>query len=380
MDESMRAPDRVRIRITRNSPRTIARLVDERLVLLCAALAALAAPTAVWAPVAIPHELAEITRQQEKWEGERERCKAADRSELSAGSVFCDDCVACPVMVIVPGGTFTMGSEDPDASPVHRVTIPSAFAVGKYEVTREEWGACIRDGVCDEKWWSGGESWVGNPYLPANVSWKEAQASAAWLSLKTGETYRVPSESEWEYAARAGSATAYSRGNTVGQNRANCDGCGDRSQADAGGVAEPAPVGSFAANDFGLHDMPGNVWEWVEDCWRDSYSTTPSDGSAATDDDCSLHVIRGGSWRSEPGALRSAYRDAERDDIDDVLDMRDDIGFRVARNLGGAAGRRTEAPGTATGEAYTANERIEGSRAEMKGLLRRFGGQCGNYC
>ena len=136
-----------------------------------------------------------------------------------------------------------------------------------------------------------------------NVNWEDAQAYAAWLSRETLKTYRLPSEAEWEYAARAGSETKFSWGDTIGHNRANCDGCGSRWDLD-----RTAPVGSFAANVFGLHDMHGNVWEWVEDCWNRIYTWGTADGEAWTQGDCTRRVFRGGSWWEYPTYLRAANR------------------------------------------------------------------------
>ena len=208
-------------------------------------------------------------------------------------------------MVAIPGGSFRMGDlsgdgED-DEVPVHVVRI-APFEMGKYEVTFSQWDACVADGGCsraDDEGWGRGN----RPVI--DVSWdKDVQAFIAWLNARTGGGYRLPTESEWEYAARAGSESKYSWGDFIGNNRANCasgrDGCGDK-------WGNTAPVGSFAPNAWGLHDMHGNVWEWVEDCWKSSYVGAPSDGSARRDEDCSLRVIRGGSWGST-GGLRSAYR------------------------------------------------------------------------
>ncbi len=135
------------------------------------------------------------------------------------------------------------------------------------------------------------------------VSWDEAKRYVQWLSRKTGKPYRLPSESEWEYAARAGTETAYSWGDGIGVNRANCRGCG--SQWD---YSKTAPVGSFGANAWGLHDMHGNVSELVEDCRNGSYVGAPADGSAWLTGSCDVRVLRGGSWLSRPSSLRAAYR------------------------------------------------------------------------
>ena len=242
---------------------------------------------------------------------------------MEAGTVF-RDCEVCPEMVAVPAGSFMMGSpEEADETPIHRVTIAEPFAVGKYEVTFAEWEACVADGGCyghepDDEGWGRGN----RPVI--NVNWSHAQTYAMWLSEKTGEPYRLLSEAEWEYVARAGSGTRkYSWGNEVGRNRANCDGCGSRWDD-----KQTAPVGSFAANGFGLHDVHGNVWEWLQDCWNETYAGAPADGSAWEQGDCNRRVLRGGSWEFDPGILRSALRGW------DPTGNRDNgVGFRVARSL-----------------------------------------------
>ena len=156
-----------------------------------------------------------------------------------------------------------------------------------------------------------------------NVSWEDAVAYVRWLSGQTGERYRLPSEAEWEYAARAGSVTAYSWGNEIGRNRANCDGCGSRWDN-----AQTGPVGSFGPNGWGLHDMHGNVREWVQDCWNVSYQGAPTNGSAWESGDCSEPVFRGGSWYSGPGLLRAADRIGRSSSYRSNND-----GFRVARTV-----------------------------------------------
>ena len=235
-----------------------------------------------------------------------------------------------PEMVMIPAGPFRMGCVSGqdcqnDEFPVHWVTIPQSFAVSKYEVTFAEWDACVLDGGCggyspDDLGWGRG----ARPVI--NVSWEDAQEYVAWLSRQTGQTYRLLSEAEWEYVARAGSSTAYSWGNEIGSNRANCSGysfgtCGDQ-------WGNTAPAGSFAANAFGVYDMHGNVWEWVEDCWNGSYEGAPSDGSAWQTGDCSARVLRGGSWFVIPSNLRSASRFG-----DSTGDRSLSRGFRVARTL-----------------------------------------------
>ena len=238
------------------------------------------------------------------------------------------DCPECPEMVVVPAGTFMMGgpASDPQSlsseRPVHEVTIGAPFAVGVYEVTFDEWNACVADGGCggyrpaDRGWGRG-----SRPVI--QVSWEEAQSYVRWLSEKTGESYRLLSESEWEYAARAGTDTRYSWGDEIGDNRANCFNCG--SQWDG---RSTAPVGSFAANAWGLHDMHGNVVEWTEDCWNGSYEGAPSDGSAWLSGSCSERILRGGSWSLLASFLRASNRDRFGSGNRLVSD-----GFRVAQTL-----------------------------------------------
>jgi formylglycine-generating enzyme required for sulfatase activity len=238
------------------------------------------------------------------------------------------ECGQCPeLVVLVPDGAFTMGSpvnekeRDEDEGPQHTVTFGRAFAVGKYLVTFEEWDACVEHGGCktkpDDQRWGRGR----RPVI--NVSWNDAQEYVSWLSRRTGKPYWLLSEAEWEYAARAGNDRAYSWGDEIGQNAANCEGCG--SQWDK---KQTAPVGSFAANPFGLHDMHGNVWEWVEDCYKNSYEGAPADGTDRESENCTSRVARGGSWDHLPRYLRSANRGKLTPDIRSNL-----LGFRVGRAL-----------------------------------------------
>lgn len=245
-----------------------------------------------------------------------------------AGETF-RDCPSCPEMVVVPAGSFVMGSprseegRDGDEVLQHEVTISQPFAVGKHEVTFAEWDTCVSAGGCDgyrpdDKGWGRGS----RPVI--HVTWNEARSYVAWLSRKTGKEYRLLTEAEWEYAARAKTRTRYSWGDSVGRNRANCRGCGSRWDG-----RETAPAGSFAANGFGLHDMSGNVSEWVEDCWHNDYAGAPSDGSAwVAGGDCGQRVLRGGSWSNIPWFLRSAIR--LRYSVGNRVVT---FGFRVARTL-----------------------------------------------
>ena len=261
---------------------------------------------------------------------------------LKPGDTFRDCASICPEMVLLPQGGFTMGSpkSEPDRGcfgdfcsedPQHTVQIKYALAVGKFDVTFAEWDACVADGGCggysppDQGWGRG-----TRPVI--NVNWHHAQAYVAWLSKKTGKPYRLLSESEWEYAARAGTTTARYWGNDIGSGNANCDGCG--SQWDD---KQTAPVGSFKPNALGLYDMLGNVWQWIQDCYHDGYEGAPSDGSAWTMGDCDSRSIRGGSWYRTPKWVRSAMRVSVSADF--PLENQDDFGsflvhdagFRVAR-------------------------------------------------
>ena len=203
---------------------------------------------------------------------------------LEPGAVF-QDCPDCPEMVVVPPGQFMMGSPDTDPvrfraeGPVHRVTIPASFAAGKYEVTFEEWDACVSAGGCSHK--PGDEGWGRVRHPVIFVNWNDAQEYVRWLSKKTGKTYRLLSEAEWEYVARAGTTTPYHTGEQISTSQANYDGNYTYNGSSKGETRERTiPVGSFGANQFGLHDVHGNVREWVQDCWNDNYKGTPSDGSA----------------------------------------------------------------------------------------------------
>jgi formylglycine-generating enzyme required for sulfatase activity len=225
---------------------------------------------------------------------------------LMPGTVFFDG-VDCPEMVVVPARGFLMGTLETEVArhesegPQRKVTIARAFAVGKYPLTFAEWDACVAAGGSsyrppDEGWGRGRQPII-------NVSWDDAQAYVSWLARKTGKPYRLLSEAEWEYAARAGTTTAYPWGDQPGTNRANFSGAGsDWSNR------RTAPVGTFEPNSFGLHDMIGNVWEWVQDCWNDTYRGAPSDGRAWESGDCGRRVLRGGSWNLKPEYARVAQR------------------------------------------------------------------------
>ena len=253
--------------------------------------------------------------------------RIALRRQWTPGRRF-RDCPDCPEMVVVPAGRFRMGCLSSDDAcqdrekPVRTVRIDALFALSAHEVTFSEWDACVSAGGCGGHR-PGDRGWGRGDRPVINVSWDDARSYVSWLSRRTGETYRLPSESEWEYAARAGSTSKYSWGNEVGRNRANCNGCGSRWDGQ-----RTAPVGSFAPNEFGLYDMHGNVYEWVEDCWNGSYASAPSDGGARLSGDCAERVVRGGSWVYVPRLLRAANRYWLTSGLRNF-----NLGFRVARTL-----------------------------------------------
>jgi formylglycine-generating enzyme required for sulfatase activity len=203
------------------------------------------------------------------------------------------------------------------------VRIAKPFAVGKYVVTFDEWDACVSGGGCKGNPSLGDEGWGKGRRPVINVKWDDAQEYVKWLSEKTRKKYRLLSEAEWEYAARAGTRTRYFWGDSPGRNNANCNGCG--SEWDA----KTAEVGQFRPNAFGLYDMAGNVWQRTEDCWDGNYNSAPDDGPALTTGNCSQRVLRGGSWVVSPRDLRAAARDWGYWGIFRF----GNIGFRVARTF-----------------------------------------------
>jgi formylglycine-generating enzyme required for sulfatase activity len=273
---------------------------------------------------------------------------AACAAEPPADREF-SECADCPLMVGIPGGRFLMGSPagEPgrfdNEGPRHWVTI-KPFALAKTPVTVEDFLRFLKssgyqpeacDKVLDLHWRSPGRNRAypptdtESPQWPATcLSWNDAQAYIAWLNGKLPTArYRLPSEAEWEYAARAGTAAARWWGDEIGRGNANCTGCGSPWDG-----REIAPVGSFRANPFGLNDMLGNVWQWVEDCWHDTYLGAPADGSPWQEDGCRRRVMRGGSWSSLPVFLRSAARNSADAGGRD-FDYSTYAGFRLARNL-----------------------------------------------
>jgi formylglycine-generating enzyme required for sulfatase activity len=300
-------------------------------------------------------------------------CGAAAVSEekaLQAGQTF-RDCSDCPEMVVIPAGIFLMGSSDEETArdvkatlpigetgyaekwmarehPQHPVKIERPFALSKYRVTRGEFATFVREtgystaGGCtlwidhtypvrpDADWRNPGFSQADRDPVVC-VNWFDAKAYVAWLnnevrdraSMGNGGPYRLPSEAEWEYAARAGTRTARWWGDSVASGKTDCDGCG--SQWDK---QQPAPSGSFQSNQFGLSDVLGNAWEWTEDCWNETYAEAPKSGQIWTTGNCGLHVMRGGTWNSHPWIVRSANRTGGT-----AINRNNYIGFRVARTL-----------------------------------------------
>ncbi|MEO0878873.1 MAG: SUMF1/EgtB/PvdO family nonheme iron enzyme [Pseudomonadota bacterium] len=235
----------------------------------------------------------------------------------AANGVF-SDCELCPTMKLLPAGAFMMGSPESEPGrfayegPLREVSIPR-FAIGVHEVTHDQWTACVADGGCGG--YAPGDAGFGAGARPVlSVSWDDAQAYARWLSAKTGKTYRLPTEAEWEYAARGGVASAYWWGTRFDQSKA--------------ALGETVETGSLPANGFGLYEMAGNASEWVQDCYVNNFSDAPTDGSSVNAGDCSRRVIRGGSWRSKPSELRSANRSRVTRSTRDR-----GFGFRIAMDV-----------------------------------------------
>ena len=295
----------------------------------------------------------------------------ADAHAQAPGTAF-RDCAECPEMVVVPSGSYIMGSPESETGryenegPQHPVTIPRPVAAGRFEVTRGQFAAFVADSGYQSQggncyYWNSNEgkwvnddlskSWRNPGFTQTNdehpvvcVSWNDAKAYAAWLTRKSGKDYRLLTEAEWEYAARAGSSTARPWGDSANQ---ACAYANVRDQSFVRIVPAPpgmqwnpgyhecddnagytTKVGSYRANAFGLYDMIGNVWEWTEDCWNKSYAGAPADGSAWLAGDCSRRVGRGGGWFLNPRVARSANRNWVA-----AGNRNDDLGFRVARAL-----------------------------------------------
>jgi formylglycine-generating enzyme required for sulfatase activity len=264
------------------------------------------------------------------------------------------DCPECPEMVVIPAGAFTMGS--PENEPLrdndegqHKVTFKHPFAIARYPVTWDQWEACVRDGACDGQAVEVAlrtDIMTGKPiakYVDSGrgnrpmvgAGWYDAQAFAGWLNRKTGkDQYRMVSESEYEYASRAGTTTAYTWGDQPDHNYANFGRLDGKLGGEAGGrdvwVDQTSPVGSFPPNAWGVYDMLGDVYEWVEDCYETNVALLPTDGSAEKSGNCAVRVMRGTSFESVPHTLRSANRAGV---YPPTLRGRNYLGFRVAKTL-----------------------------------------------
>ncbi len=273
---------------------------------------------------------ASAAKQTTVAEAARQRADAAAAPQ--PGRVF-RDCADCPEMIVVPAGNFMMGSTAAEIAdlmkmypgfklsfnaegPQRRVTIAKPFAVGKFEVTFAEWDACAAGSGCAANKKPGDEGWGRGKRPVIDVSWEDAQQYTAWLTNKTGKSYRLLTEAEWEYAARGSTTTRYSFGNELSNAQANID------------KGKTVDVGQYPANAFGLHDMHGNVWEWVQDCYKDTLVNTPTTGQSAPDVDSCFRVVRGGSWGIVPQLLRSANRSKES-----TVSRSLNLGLRVARTL-----------------------------------------------
>ena len=219
-------------------------------------------------------------------------------------------------MIAIRGGSFAMGSnDDPTERPVHQVTI-KPFSIGKYPVTVREWNECTAAKGC-------AFMAIGKDNAPvSNVSWADAQQYVVWLAQAAKKPYRLPTEAEWEYAARGGTQSKYWWGDKLQPGMAGCKDCGDLA------AEQPAKVGSFKPNQFGLYDMGGGIDQWVEDCWHRTYQGAPSDGSAWTGSDCSSHVLRSGSWKNDSRYVRPSNRDGYDTNV-----RYPTHGFRVALSL-----------------------------------------------
>jgi formylglycine-generating enzyme required for sulfatase activity len=246
------------------------------------------------------------------------------------------DTADSPRLVVVPAGTFVMGSpanewgREAFEGPQHNVRITRSFALGRTDITFAQWDACLDGGGCNG--YRPDDNGFGRGDQPViNVSWRDAQSYIGWLSSHTGKTYRLPSEAEWEYAARAGASTPFWWGRAADHDHANYgdDQCCSGAVLGADRWTGTSPAGSFSANPFGLFDMNGNVMQFVEDCWHGNYNGAPVDGTAWNDDPrCGMRPVRGGAWNSTPAFIRSSDR------IWVLPSMRTNMmGFRVARDL-----------------------------------------------
>ena len=238
------------------------------------------------------------------------------------GTIF-KDCDTCPEMVVLPKGSFIMGSASGNIheKPIQKITIDRALAAGRYEITFDEWDSCRKELGCSSQVFD--RDWGRGRRPLMNVLYADAQEYISWLSRKTGQSYRLPSEAEWEFAARAGTTSEYWWGNSMKPGKANCRKCG----TPWSGI-QTAPVGSFKPNPWGLYDVHGNVLEYVVDCWTKSHKDLPLDGAPKKTANCQSRVIKGGAWYYRAKASRSAYRARNDTRVFSYF-----IGFRVIREM-----------------------------------------------
>ena len=257
---------------------------------------------------------------------------SADLSKMAAGDTFSEG-QDLPTMVVIAAGSFIMGSpvneqrRFDDEGPQKQITIQRAFALSQHEVTFRQWDACVAAGGCshkpDDMGWSRGNRPV------VDVSWDDVQEYIRWINSETDGGYDLPSEAQWEYAARAGTTTPFSTGPQISTDLANFNGEGVYNGSRKGIFrGQTVAVGTFEPNPWGLYETHGNVWEWTKDCWTDDLRDKATDGAANSDGDCSGRILRGGSWRLKPQALRSAYRDRDAPSY-----RANDKGFRLFKEL-----------------------------------------------
>lgn len=268
-------------------------------------------------------EISNPVRNAPSIENETLQTQSPPLEPVRVGQEF-DDCGGegwCPRMVVVPSGGILMGDDAyTESRPSHVITV-NRFAVAKFEVTFAEWDECVQRGGCN-RFSPGDEGWGRGRRPVINVSWADARDYVSWLSRETHRTYRLLSEAEWEFAARGFSTSTYYTGASFSPDQGNV----------LSSVGQTQPVGSYAPNSFGLHDVLGNVQEWVQDCWNDNYVGAPEDGSAWVSDGCTYRVVRGGSWLglSSGGYLASGVAERNRAIHTAATST---LGFRVARAL-----------------------------------------------
>lgn len=264
-------------------------------------------------------------------------CQASE-SDLNPGDEF-KDCEKCPEMVVIPAGTFSMGARDHDVRaskkrefPQIKIVIDDAFAIGKFEVTRDQYDQCVEEGFCTyspmlmpwEKRLRG-----ANIYPIVHVAWEDAQQYVGWLSKRTGQSYSLPSEAEWEYAARGGTTTIYWWGDDLGERNAHCVECGG-GHPFTGDYKSPLPVGTYGSNPFGLYDVVGNVREHVQDCFIPSLVGLPRDGRPHLSEKCKFHSLKGSSYN---GVASSRQTRLSSRSGTFPMGRERNYGFRVRRNL-----------------------------------------------